>query len=159
MLTAEREWTRDLATHRKRAAAATPVLTLALMGALMSLALIQMYVGLPESVQRAALVKSRVLAGEWWRPLTAALLHGSGVHLSSNLAVLAVLGELVETYVPRTGIALVFLTSAIGGSIASTLLSSTTSVGASGGILGLAGYLLVLSSSEQTALRLGSRRR
>jgi membrane associated rhomboid family serine protease len=38
---------------------------------------------------------------------------------------------------------LVYLVAAIGGSMASTLISPTTSVGASGGVLGLAGYLLV----------------
>ncbi len=40
---------------------------------------------------------------------------------------------------------LVYLTSAIGGSIASTIFNSHASIGASGGIMGLCGYLLIFA--------------
>ena len=90
----------------------------------------------------AALVKPAVRAGEWWRLLTATYMHGSLVHLLANLSALVILGELVEAYEGRLRVPLVYLVAAVGGSICSSLMSATTSVGASGGILGLAGYLV-----------------
>lgn len=90
----------------------------------------------------AALVKSAVHSGEWWRLLTATYMHGNLLHLLGNLSTLLVLGPMVEAYEGRKRVPLVYLVSAVGGSICSSLLSPRTSVGASGGILGLAGYLV-----------------
>jgi membrane associated rhomboid family serine protease len=98
--------------------------------------------GVAASLPLAALVKPAVREGEWWRLITAALLHANGMHLCANVASLGVLGEFVEVYDRRARVALVFLAGAICGGIASTLAFSATSVGASGGVLGLGGYLL-----------------
>jgi len=150
MLTNERvdaaQWSRDLAVHRQRVATVTPVLTYGLAGALTVITLLQMYAGLNHSIQQAALVKAAVFAGEWWRLLTAAFLHSGGFHFSSNTTALIVLGVLVETYAPKSRLPLVFFVSAIAGSVASTFATPITSLGASGGIIGLAGYLFVLSA-------------
>jgi membrane associated rhomboid family serine protease len=93
----------------------------------------------------AALVKPAVIGGQWWRLFTAALLHGSAMHLNGNMSALLVFGGLVEVYGGRRRVPLVFLLSALAGNIASTLFLSATSLGASGGILGLAGYALVIA--------------
>jgi len=148
MLTTERidaaQRARDLFAHRTRAAMVKPWLSSTLVFVLFAIGFIQVVAGVEHSIARAALVKS-ALATEWWRVLTAAFLHANALHLQSNLMSLAVLGGLVEIYTARTRVALVFLISAVVGAVASTMVSPVTSLGASGGIIGLAGYLLVLS--------------
>jgi membrane associated rhomboid family serine protease len=106
-----------------------------------------------ESVASAGLVKADVRNGEAWRLLTGSLLHGGGLHLGMNGIALWSLGPLVEAHSRRAFLPLLFLISALCGSIASLLLlPDATSVGASGGILGMAGYLFVLGYRRRRAL-------
>ncbi|HEV2146870.1 MAG TPA: rhomboid family intramembrane serine protease [Longimicrobiaceae bacterium] len=93
------------------------------------------------AVAAAGLVKEAVWAGEAWRLLTGPMLHGGLLHLGMNLAALLVLGRFVEAHAPRWRLPLVFLVAALAGSVLSLLLSPAASVGASGGILGLVGFL------------------
>ena len=98
------------------------------------------------SFDAAALVKPLAREGEWWRLVTAAYLHGGIWHFWLNMSSLRALGPLLEAYSPRTRLPLVWLVSALAGSVASLVfLPNATSVGASGGILGLAAYLWVLA--------------
>ena len=130
---------------RTRAKAQVPVATLALMGAISTVTIVQfvrMTQTSPAVIGSAALVKSAVRAGEWWRLLTATYLHGSALHLLGNLGALVALGEIFEVYEGRMRLPLVYLVAAIAGSACSVLLLKATSVGASGGILGVAGYLV-----------------
>jgi len=100
----------------------------------------------PRSVTVAGLDKARVAAGEWWRLLTAAFLHGSGLHLWANVSALAVFGRIVEAYSTRSRLLVVYLTAVVAGNLASTtLLPHAASIGASGGILGLVGFVYALS--------------
>ena len=98
--------------------------------------------GFEVSVLAAGHVKAAVRDGEVWRWLTAAFLHGNALHLALNGYALWVLGTLVESVGGWATLPLVFLVSALGGSAASQALTETTSVGASGGLMGLLGYLL-----------------
>ena len=41
----------------------------------------------PEWVALGSAQAGKILAGEWWRPVTALTLHGDGLHLVSNLAI------------------------------------------------------------------------
>lgn len=94
----------------------------------------------------AALDPGRVRAGEWWRVLTSAFVHAGLLHLWMNLAATRAIAPLVELLVPPSRLPLVFLVSALAASGASLVLfPHTPSVGASGGIMGIVGYLLVLS--------------
>lgn len=97
--------------------------------------------GAERAVAIAGLVKERVWAGEWWRLLTGPMLHGGIVHLLMNVAALEVLGRFVEVHASRFRMATVLLVSALAGSVFSLALSPVASVGASGGIMGLVGYL------------------
>jgi membrane associated rhomboid family serine protease len=92
----------------------------------------------------AGLVKDRVWA-EPFRLVTAALLHVHFFHAWMNVPALLWLGRLVEAHTPRARVALVFLVSALGGTLLSAAIDPRTSVGASGGILGLVGYLVVMA--------------
>jgi rhomboid protease GluP len=88
------------------------------------------------------LVKPAVRAGEWWRLLSAGFLHGGVNHLLGNLTGLLAFGTVIEFYDRRARVPLAFLVGVICCSLASTLAMNATSLGASGGVLALAGYLL-----------------
>ena len=88
-----------------------------------------------------------LLYGEWWRLVTAALLHGSVMHLIFNCFALWRAGILLERLIGWRWFAGLFCVSAIGGSIASLLInpSNIVGVGASGGIVGLFAAVIVAS--------------
>lgn len=106
----------------------------------------QILVGINPSVERAALLKSAVLNdNEWWRTVTTGLMHGSWLHILFNGMALYSLGRVVVALVSPSLLMIVFLFTVITGSLASLWLGSApASVGASGGILGCLGYLLVV---------------
>lgn len=97
------------------------------------------------SVMDAALVKGRVMAGEWWRLITAGVMHGSILHLYFNGSALYYLGRVTIAMVGTAMLGLVFFASILGGSVASLYLSGgRPSVGASGGVMGLLGFLMAI---------------
>lgn len=112
-------------------------------GCLIAVAVIAIW---PEerAVAAAGLVKDRVWA-EPFRLLTAPMLHVEIYHIGMNASAMLWLGSVMEAHDPRTRLPLVFLVSAFAGALASWTFLPATSVGASGGILGVLGYLLVLA--------------
>lgn len=87
-----------------------------------------------------------VAAGEWYRLLTAAVLHGSLLHLAFNMYALWLFGPPLEAAFGRVRFTAVYLLSALGGSALSYAFSppNQPSVGASGAIFGLfAAYMVV----------------
>jgi membrane associated rhomboid family serine protease len=108
------------------------------------------------SIVAAGLVKRLVRGGEWWRLLTAELLHGHWLHVGMNLLSLLAVGRLVEVHASPAHVPIVFLFSALTASVASLYLSPhTTSVGASGAIMGLIGFLAVLGYRRRQVLPRG----
>ena len=87
-----------------------------------------------------------VAAGEYYRLLTAAFLHGGVFHLAMNMFALAQLGPVLEQNLGRTRFLALYLLSALGGSVLSFLLSTPfqLGVGASGAIFGLFGAYYVV---------------
>jgi rhomboid protease GluP len=84
-----------------------------------------------------------ILDGEWWRLLTAAFVHVGFVHLAFNMWALWNLGNVAERMFGNLTFLLIYLVSAIGGSLASLLWHpQITSAGASGAIFGVAGALV-----------------
>jgi membrane associated rhomboid family serine protease len=97
------------------------------------------------TIEAAGIVKQAVWQGEVWRLVTGTLLHGNLIHFLFNAIALLGLGKLVEAIAHRVYLPIIFLTSALSGSLFSLIfLPDATSVGASGGILGLLGFLVVL---------------
>jgi membrane associated rhomboid family serine protease len=100
--------------------------------------------GGPASVDLAGFDKPLFAAGDYWRILTGAVLHGGLIHLIFNCYALYSLGRIIETLSNRAHLAVVFLLAAIGGGLLSlAFLPAGTSIGASGGIIGFLGYLTV----------------
>lgn len=96
-------------------------------------------VGYSLAVAFGALEPERVRAGEWWRLITAALLHGSLLHLAVNCFMLYQLGRLSENLFGRSGLAVLLVGSALTGTLASAFIGGNMSVGASGAVMGLVG--------------------
>ncbi len=92
-----------------------------------------------------------IAAGQYWRLLTPAFLHGGIVHLLVNSYSLFVLGSLTEPVLGRARFLATFLVSAVTGSLASWAFNSAIGVGASGAIFGLLGTALYLSWRGATA--------
>lgn len=135
--------------HEQRLLSTTLAMTYGLVGAIGAVWVFQILTGgLNRSVLVAGLVKPAVRAGQWWRLLTATYLHGSLWHFWGNMAALRGLGGTIESYDRRLRLPLVYLAAALGGSVVSTVFVAKTSVGASGGIMGLCGYLLVLATRQ-----------
>ena len=79
---------------------------------------------------------------EYYRIITGTLLHGGFIHLISNCYALYIIGKQIETFYGKSKMLLIYIFSAITGSLLSITLSEYASVGASGAIFGLMGSLL-----------------
>jgi len=133
------------AAHQARRTATTLLVTPWLIAGIIAVTAIQFAVpGVLRSIQLAGLVKASTWHGEWWRLLTASYLHGNLMHVGGNVGALLLLGSLVEMYDARSRIPLAYFAGVLGGSLSSLFLVKGSAVGASAGILGLAGYLVVV---------------
>jgi rhomboid protease GluP len=109
-------------------------------------------------LRAGALSRDAVLAGEWWRLVSAIALHGSVDHLVGNAVALFVLGMVCEHAFGRVQFTVLFVWSGIAGSLVSVLLSPGPSVGASGAIFGLQGAAIVLFRAHRDRLLMRDRR-
>jgi membrane associated rhomboid family serine protease len=96
---------------------------------------------------RFALIPAAVHHGQWYRLFTAPFLHASIEHILLNMVTLAIVGSPVEAELGKGRFIVLYLLSALGGSVGSYLLSSPNElgVGASGAIFGLMGAYVVLA--------------
>jgi membrane associated rhomboid family serine protease len=87
-----------------------------------------------------------IVQGEWWRLITATLLHGSILHLLFNMYALYWLGPQLERTLGYLRFGALYFLAALGGSVASYWFSPiyTISVGASGAIFGLITATIVI---------------
>src|SRR5207237_5022909 len=93
------------------------------------------------------------------RLLSSAFLHANWPHLLYNAYALFVVGSLVEHAYGRTRFFVIYILSALAGSLASFALTDSMAVGASGAIFGLMGAaILSLKRGQKTVAGvLGSR--
>ena len=111
------------------------------------------------SLMAAGLIKESYLRGEWWRLFTAPFLHGNLLHFLMNAAALLYLGKRLEVFARWPHVPLVFLFAACVGGEASARLLAAPSVGASGGLMGWLGFLLVFESLHSRLIPRRARRR
>lgn len=93
---------------------------------------------------RFGAIKSALLiAGEWWRAITAVFLHIGARHLLGNMALLAVLGFLCLRMWGPGRLWAIYIFAGLFGNLAGFLFGSAVALkaGASGAILGLLGGL------------------
>ena len=139
-----------------------PPATLGILGVLVAVFAIEVATGALGSAQHViragALTRAGVVAGEWWRLVSAIFLHGSGQHLVGNAIALLVLGMMCEHAFGRVQFLFLFVVSGLAGSALSTLMSPGPSVGASGAIFGLQGAAIVLFRRHRDRLIMRARR-
>lgn len=112
-----------------------------------------------DSVAAAGLVKTSYYLGEWWRLFTAPLLHGNLIHFLMNSAALLYLGKRLEVFAGWPHLPLVFLFASCVGGEASARWLAAPSIGASGGLMGWLGFLLVFESLHGKLVPRSARKR
>ena len=139
-----------------------PPATLGIIGVLAILFAVEIAVGALQSpgaiVAMGALVREGVAAGQYWRMLSATLLHGGPDHLLGNAIALFILGMICEHAFGRGQFLLLYVLSGLAGSVVSLLTSAGPSVGASGAIFGLQGASIVLFRQHRDRLLMRDRR-
>lgn len=105
--------------------------------------------------EAGALAATRVwIDGQWWRVLSAGLLHGSWLHLGLNMLGLWVVGEWTEKAWGWWRQLILFVVASVGGCLASLAWAEAgLVVGASAGIFGLGGALVVARAWGREELR------
>lgn len=90
-------------------------------------------------------IAAEVDAGQYYRALTSAFLHYGPLHLAFNMYALWLFGQELERLYGRTRFLLLYLVSALGGSVLAYVLSRPDSVlaGASGAVFGLFGAYFI----------------
>lgn len=84
-------------------------------------------------------------ANEWWRIISAGFLHVDLFHILMNTLVLLQTGVLVESLYGKKQMIIIYLTSVVTSSLLALIMmdGGTVSLGASGGIFGLVGAIIV----------------
>lgn len=95
-------------------------------------------------VQGAKSLPHQVELGQWWRLVTASLLHAGWSHIIPNVLYVLYVGWNVESLLGRSGTLLVIVASAIGSMVVSSVATPLPTVGASGITFGLFGAALAL---------------
>ncbi len=104
-----------------------------------------------------ALVPGAVLAGDWWRPLTATLLHYGPLHLSMNMLGLLVIGPFVEKALGIPRYLLTYWGAGIG-SMAMIVGLAVLGVGGEQFVVGASGCIMGLVGATAAILLLAWRR-
>jgi rhomboid protease GluP len=109
--------------------------------------------------QRGSADARRILAGEWWRALTALTLHADVPHVLGNAIAAALLVSVVcQALGPGVGLWLIGLAGVIGNVATAAVHREHVSVGASTAIFGAIGILAALRIVTPERVRLGVRR-
>jgi rhomboid protease GluP len=93
-------------------------------------------------IRLGAIMPWPLLHGEYWRFLAAMFLHGGWLHWAVNSWALYQLGMLYESLFGSPRFALIYFTTGICASIASSLAGHGPAVGASGAIFGILGAFI-----------------
>lgn len=120
-----------------------------------------------KSVIEAGLLKQTALSypsqtdgTAWWRMLTAPMLHGNPVHFLMNAAGILYLGRRTELLARWPHLLIVFVASMWVGGLASFYwIPHKIAVGASGGMMGLLGFMLVFETLHVRLVPKPARRR
>ncbi len=157
----------DAWLHRQKVPA-----TYFLLGCLLLCGLVQVYVDwgsaeFKKSIIQAGLLKREALkypgqidGAAWWRMFTAPMLHGNAIHFLMNAGGILYLGRRTETLARWPHLLIVFAGSMWVGALASFYwIPDKIAVGASGGLMGLLGFMLVFELLHPRLVPTPARRR
>ena len=91
--------------------------------------------------------------GQWWRCITHIYLHVGVIHMVMNISALLIAGKYVEKRYGSLYYLIIFHMTAIVDSIITCMIFSSESVGASAGIFGVIGILIILFLKKQISLK------
>jgi membrane associated rhomboid family serine protease/cytochrome c-type biogenesis protein CcmH/NrfG len=94
-------------------------------------------------ISYGAKVGPLIWAGEYWRLVTPAFLHIGFLHLFSNCIIIFFVGPLMEALVGWKRLLLIYLASGVIGNLLSLHFSPYLSAGASTGVFGIVGGLVI----------------
>lgn len=147
-------------------------ITYTVIGCLLLCALVQLYLekggfSFMESILKAGLLKQQALAHPElsdgmanWRMYTAPMLHGNAIHFLMNASGILYLGRRSELLAGWSHLLIVLLSGMLAGALASYhFLPAHISVGASGGLTSLLGFLLVFEFLHRRLVPRPARRR
>jgi membrane associated rhomboid family serine protease len=107
----------------------------------------------PDIVAQGAVWRPAIEAGEWWRLFTAAFLHFGLLHFALNAVALLVIGIETERRLGSMRTAVVFVAASVGGNIAAAAFEADSlSAGASGGVMGLGGAVLLAAYRSKESI-------
>lgn len=148
---AERRWSRPSRSPVAAVATGRPIVTYAIIGLTALVFVIGLIPGIGPMVDSALLFNGLYVwpgsptGFQPWRLLTAMLVHSGFWHIGLNMLALWFMGRSLEPLLGSGRFLILYLLSGLGGSVAVALLAPGVSVvGASGGIFGLFGALLVI---------------
>jgi len=146
----------ETTSFAKLLASRPPVATWALVAAIGAVFALQLAFHATEDtnalVRMGALLARRVHAGELWRLVSCTFLHAGVVHVALNVLVLLAIGLGLERILGSARYLLVYVVSALGGSVLSLLVTKAVSVGASGALWGLMAAQFVLAWRSKNVL-------
>ncbi len=149
-----------MSDERRREETEWPWATIGISVAICLVFLVESALGLEDeagavTVTRVGATSSALVldAGEWWRLFAAAFAHGGFWHVFLNGTAFIQLGVFVEELYGRARFLAVYLLSCLGSSLATSMIGSTLSVGASGGIMGLMGFLIAARYIHEPEIR------
>lgn len=99
-----------------------------------------------------AKVRFAILAGQWWRLVTAGFLHGGLLHIGMNMWVLWDVGAQVEEIYGTARMLVIYFAGSVVGFIFSTMWSQYLSIGASAAIMGLIGAMIAFGVHHRSTL-------
>jgi membrane associated rhomboid family serine protease len=131
-----------------------PIFSFILIGDIILVTIVQMATGLDHSIAVAGFVKPDFWRHhEYWRLLTGAVMHGGLLHIYFNSQALYGFGSMMEQLANRAHLPIVFLLAVLGGGLLSLwFMPAGTSVGASGGIMGMIGYMAIFGYRRKRQL-------
>lgn len=102
---------------------------------------------------------AEIWTGAWWKHLTSAFLHGGMLHIGMNGLMLWQLGQIFEVVWGRLVFLTVLLAAAWVGAATSWAFSAPIpTVGLSGGLFGLCGFLIAVRKRDPIAAAVANRR-
>lgn len=139
-----------------------PIVTYILLGVTIAFYLAQIltegFLGFDLPAALGMKINEQILAGEYWRLLTPALLHGSLTHIAFNMYALFVIGVELEKRFGHARFGLIYLVGAFGGNTFSFLFSPNPSLGASTSIFALLGAEIVFFYQNRGVFGKGAKR-
>ncbi len=118
-----------------------PIVTYALIGVTVVIFLIQQatqsFMGLDIPAQFGIKYNPYIDQGQYWRLITPIFLHGSIMHIGFNMYAVYILGRELERFYGHFRFFLLYLAGGFAGVVASYLLTSAPSLGASTSTFGL----------------------